>query len=261
MERKIVPFEVKATSGDGSTGEGIGNAFHLIDSYGEIVAPGAFTDTLAQFLAQGFMGGVNHDWDNPIGRFTAAEEVAKGLKVAWAISDTAHGRDVKTLLKDGVIKKLSIGFRTLGREILETAKDVADYWQKHNYTPTAEDVAASQFGARLLTKIHLYEVSPVTVPANRDSDITRVKAYKPDDFQKLSDVEDFLRDVAAFSHKDSKAFIARFRTLLRDAGSTEEPTLTPEPTYAALKAEAMRQRARILSGDHHAELSRLYRAG
>ncbi len=46
IEHKTVRFEVKATGGDGGTGEGIGNAFFMVDTYGDIVAPGAFTPSL-----------------------------------------------------------------------------------------------------------------------------------------------------------------------------------------------------------------------
>ena len=254
MERKVIPFEIKATSSDGSTGEGIANAFHLIDSYGEIVAPGAFTDTIAQFLTEGFVGGINHNWDNPIGKPTEAEEVAKGLRVAWQISDTSHGKDAKILLKDKVIKKLSIGFRTLGRKYLETHEDVMSYWQEHGYAPTAQDIAASQFGARLLTKVHLYEFSPVTVPANRGSDITRVKNNTIPEFATLSDVEAFLRDAeGAFTVQGAKTFLSRIKPLLRDVEvRADEPTPPREPTIAGLRADFLRRKARILSGEHHA---------
>lgn len=179
MQRRVVDFLMKAASGDGSTGDGLGAAFHNIDTYGEIISPGAFIQDLPRFLSEGFIGGLNHDWDNPIGKPTAAAETTQGLAVSWAISDTSHGRDVKILLKDGVIKKLSIGFQTIGREWLETSAEVEAYWQKHNYTPSAEDVAAAAQGSiKLLTRIRLYEVSPVTVPANSRADITGVKDAK-----------------------------------------------------------------------------------
>lgn len=248
MEFKIIPFEVKA-AGDGSAGEGIGNAFHTLDSYNEIVAPGAFIDTIPQFLDIGFIGGLNHNWNEPIGKPVEAGEVKAGLRVAWQLSDTSHGRDVMTLLKDKVVKKLSIGFRTMGYEDLPDEESVYAYWQKHAYSPDAEDKARAARGARLLTKVHLYEVSPVTVPANRMSDITKVKAYDPNDFSRISDYEDLLRDAAGLSREESKTFISRFRSLLRDAGDRQEPTAPMSlPSVASLRAEHLRRKARIPLG-------------
>jgi uncharacterized protein len=222
MEFKVIPFEVKSTTDDGSEGEGYGNAFHVLDKAQEIVAPGAFDETLPQFLKDGFIGGLNHNWEQPVGKPTKAHVDAKGLHVSWKLSDTMHGRDVKVLLKDKVISKLSIGYNVLGSEMLADEKAVNAYWQMHGYQPDAEDIAKAKHGARILTKLHLFEVSPVTVPANRHSDITNVKNYDIEDFQKLSDYEDLLREAAGLSRKDSKTLIARFKTLLRDAGSAQE---------------------------------------
>ncbi len=174
LERKELPFELKATAGDGSTFDGYAACFHNVDSYGDIIAKGAFADGLAAFLSDGLICW-QHDWHMPIGKPTKAVEDDRGLFAGGKISDTTDGRDAKTLLKDGVVKKLSIGFRTLGRTWLETPEEVMAYWKTAGYTPTSEDVAASVYGARLLTKIKLYEFSPVSVPANSSCDITRVK--------------------------------------------------------------------------------------
>jgi len=73
----------------------------------DILAPGCFAQDLAEFLAEGFVSGINHDWDVPIGKPLEARETAEGLFVRASISDTAAGRDVRTLLRDGVVKRLS----------------------------------------------------------------------------------------------------------------------------------------------------------
>lgn len=241
IQHKIIPFEVKSTSGDGSTGEGYGNTFHAIDEAQEIVAPNAFDDTLSDFLKNGFIGGLNHDWSQPIGKPTKASVDAKGLLVGWNISDTAHGRDVKTLLKDGVITKLSIGYRVLGEEYLEDGEKVAAYWKQNGYTPDTTDTAKAARGARVLTKLHLFEVSPVTVPANRHSDITTVKSFDSSKIARLSDFEEWLRDVAGLSWKDSKEFVYRFKMLLRDVGSANEPDTQEkvgDPSFSMSRFEA-----------------------
>ena len=175
-EQRTIPFELRAATTDGSEFTGIGSAFHKIDDYGSIIAPGFFNETLEFFLAKGFIGGLNHDWSAPIGKPTAASIDGVGLLVSGKISDTTNGRDVKVLLKDGVITQLSMGFTTQGYEWLNTQADVEGYWEQHNYTPDAEDVARSRYGAMLKTRGTLYEVSPVTVPGNSACTITDVRA-------------------------------------------------------------------------------------
>lgn len=233
MEFKVIPFEVKSTTEDGSEGEGYGNAFHVLDKAGEIVAPGALDDALPDFFKDGFIGGLNHDWNNPIGRPVSGGVDGKGLRIVWKISDTSHGRDVKILLKDKVIKKLSIGYNVAGYEMLKDEKAVRAYWQMHGYQPDEEDLQKARHGAKLLTKIRpLYEVSPVTVPANRASDVLGVKAIKVDRVD-MSALEDFLRDAEKLSRAEAREWIhvygkyqdivERFKTLLCDAGSANEP--------------------------------------
>src|SRR6185437_2233995 len=101
---KSLPFvEVKATGGDGSEFEGYCAAFNNVDSYGDVILPGAFAKSLPDFLKNGQIC-FNHG--PVIGVPLAAHEDAKGLFVKGRISDTMMGRDCKTLLKDGVIRKM-----------------------------------------------------------------------------------------------------------------------------------------------------------
>lgn len=234
IAHKILPFEMKAASGDGATFEGYANAFHTIDSVQEIVAPGAFEESLPRFLAEGFIGGLNHNWDDPIGKPVAAQEDSKGLFVRGEVIDTTHGLDVRKLLKGGVIKKMSIGYRVQGAEMLETVEDVEDYWQQHDYSPNAEDMAKAAHGARLLTRLHLYEFSPVTVPANSMADITRVKrgAYDRDEIETERDFERFLRD-AGYSRKEATAIASHGFKARPQRDAEELPTEPPVPAADA----------------------------
>lgn len=173
---KVFDIEFKESSGDGSEFEGYANIFYYIDSAREIVAKGAFTDNLPLFLKEGFIAGLNHDWNNPIGSPIEATETEKGLFVKGKICNTSHGNDVKVWLKDGIVKKMSIGYQVIASQWLETPDAVLKYWKDVNYTPSADEIAQTAFGARLLTKIKLFEFSPVMVPANNMADITRVKS-------------------------------------------------------------------------------------
>lgn len=254
LEFKTFPIEVKADE-TGASFQGMVSVFHNIDSYGEIVDDGAFDQDLPFFLSDGFIGGLNHDWDNPIGTVQPGTKVVdRGLLLCANVIDTTHGMDVRKMLKAGVVKKLSIGYRTLGATNLETAEDVVAYWETKGYTPNAEDIMRAQRGARVLTRIKTFEGSPVTMPANSLATITAVKAAREaaekvfretpitDGIDAPTDepstlihpdervFEKFLRD-AGYSKKQAVAIALHgFKSLLRDAASGAEPTPDPDET-------------------------------
>ena len=179
MKRRVVGFELKSavSVGSGTMFEGYAAATKNIDAYGEIIAPGAFAADIGKFLRDGFIGGLNHDLDHPIGKPVAAAEDSKGLLVkASLISSLPHAVECHTLLKERVCKKLSIGFRTVERDFLETQKAVQEWWKSVGYTPDDEELAVASHGAVLLSRIRLYECSPVMRPANERADVTDVKA-------------------------------------------------------------------------------------
>ncbi|MBM3763275.1 MAG: HK97 family phage prohead protease [Acidobacteria bacterium] len=140
-EMKHLLLEVKLAHGDGGGFEGIASVYGNVDSYGDIVEPGAFSKSIKErgsnvpILWQ-------HDATKPIGSGQVFETSA-GLGIKGRILDTVtQGREALALLRAGVVKGLSIGYRTL--------KDEWDSTRK----------------VKLLKEIKLYEVSVVTFPAN-----------------------------------------------------------------------------------------------
>lgn len=180
LKYKRVPFhDVKGggpdPDGDGSTFSGHCAVFHNCDAHGDVVLPGAFKDTLADFLAN---GQVLYDHGELIGKPIEAREDGRGLFIAAAISDTARGRDVKTLLRDGVLRSLSIGYRALARRPTDV-EGVKAYWKSVGHVPTAEDLAnLDDNSGRLafLAAIRLYEASPVRFAANSQALVSAVKS-------------------------------------------------------------------------------------
>lgn len=129
------------------------------DSYGEVVAKGAFADSLAEWAAKATPIPVlwNHDYwqaESFVGYVLEAIEDDHGLLVKGAI-DTSNPRGAHTyrLLKTGVITKMSFGY-----DVLDSATIDLD----------GERV-------RELRKIALHEVSLVPYPANPDTSIEDVK--------------------------------------------------------------------------------------
>ena len=204
-------FEVRAEwkfSGDATAMEfsGYGAVFNNVDAYGDVIAPGAFAETLREakgsgvwpaMLLQhggGMLGGTAEDM-TPLGIWTAMEEDTHGLKLDGKLADIPRARDLYTLMKmqpRSAINGLSIGY---------TVKE---------YTPRTKP----EEPRRKLTKLHLWEVSPVTFPANPKARVTDVKSAPPPEIERI------LRD-AGFSRAEAKALMADgFNGLksLRDAG-------------------------------------------
>lgn len=177
LRYRVVPFECKAdesASPEAAQGgfSGIGAVFHNIDSCGDIILPGAFSDNIGAFLSDGFIGGLNHDWDCPIGQPVEARETDKGLFIRAILDDTEHARDVRQLMKPNpatgraTVRKLSIGYWAVEYRVVKGLDEVMAYWSSQGYTPSDLDRERADGEVRLLTRVRLYEVSPVTVPAN-----------------------------------------------------------------------------------------------
>lgn len=153
--------------------QGYGAAFGNCDGVGDIIERGAFAATLADFLAAGVIAW-QHDWTEPIGKPLDAYEDQTGLFIKARLSQTARGKDALTLLRDGVIGKMSIGYTVEGYKILSDEEGCALLGET-GYEAALRTVPWWQDGVRVLTAIKLYEISLVTVPANPAAVVTGVK--------------------------------------------------------------------------------------
>lgn len=194
MDRLNCPFEVKFNpSADNGTIYGYGSVFSNVDSYGDIVAPGAFKNTLNEsktgtaawpaMLLQ--HGDTTAEGMTPIGIWTAMDEDEKGLRMEGKLAlETRRGAEAYALLKmtpRPALNGLSIGYR---------AKDFV-----------MND--KSNKARRTLKAVDLVEVSLVTFPANTRATITAVKAAS--EIKTIRDFENFLRDAGGFSNSAAKA--------------------------------------------------------
>ena len=159
-------LDVKAVGDDGVI-EGYASTFNVIDSYGEMVAPGAFKASIAglKCAKRGLKMLWQHDSHQPIGIWDDLEEDAKGLRVVGRLlKDTvAKAAEAYALIREGALDELSIGYREL-----ESAPH------------------PDQRGVTILKKLDLREVSPVTFGAlGQAARIDTVKSDHPDLIQKL----------------------------------------------------------------------------
>lgn len=199
-EKRAVVFEIKAISEDGII-EGYGSVFDVIDSYDDVIKPGAYKATLAAHKTAGTMPAMlwQHDSDEPIGVWLEMVEDAKGLRVkGQLLLTTTRGKEAYELLKAGAVRGLSIGF-------------MAKEW-------------SYQDDLRVLTAVDLWELSIVTFPANQKATVTSIKSA---DVLTARNAEQILRD-AGFSKADATAFVSRVMKLgeeRRDAAQSTAKAL------------------------------------
>lgn len=158
LETKSIPLETvviscKAEAGQPTRVSGWASVFNLVDVHRDIVAPGAFTESLALWKEERRLPPMLLEHKGPpIGRWTAMREAGKGL---WVEGELTPGmrlaEDVAASLRHGAIDGLSIGYRAY------------------------KDQTAARTGIRTLSRLHLREISIVGDPANVEARVAAVK--------------------------------------------------------------------------------------
>jgi HK97 family phage prohead protease len=139
------------------------------DSYGDLIAKGAYTKTLAEHERDGTMPVMlwGHDMREPIGRWTEAKQDDRGLFVRGQLNlETDAGKRAHAHVKAGDVRGLSIGYSI--------------YPDGYTY---------NNDGTRTLKAIDLREISIVSIAAQRRAGITAVKS-----FSSRAELESILRD-------------------------------------------------------------------
>lgn len=210
---KIRDFDlsVKAVSDDGLF-SGYGSVFGTVDSYREVVAPGAFSESLAEIKSKGRPVPVlwQHRSGEPIGVYTSLMEDAHGLKVEGQLilDGVARAKEAHALMKAGAVSGLSIGYYV--RE---------DSWDEKERV-------------RTLKKVELVEISLVTFPANDDARIDAIKSkLAHGSLPTMPEFEQILRE-AGFSKSQSAVIANRGLKHLLDRSESgskaiEENTAVP----------------------------------
>lgn len=151
------------------------------DSYGDVVAKGAFAKTLKERWNGG--KGIPFLWAHQMDNLKSfigtadADEDGRGLHFIATFDDTEEAQKVRQLYKDGRLRKFSFAY------------DVKDAG-----TVTLEDGTK----ANELRELDLYEISAVTVPANDDAGIVDVKSGRRNskaDEGKIRQAIELLQDV------------------------------------------------------------------
>lgn len=130
-------------------------AFGNVDSWGDIIAPGACDEFLKSENFGRMALCYQHDINEVIGVITDAGVDEKGMWIEADVLPTTTGKNVQVLIKAGAVKEFSIGYYA----------DEYHYEKKDGY----------QYDIRVLDAITIIEVSPVTRAANPEAVLINAK--------------------------------------------------------------------------------------
>ena len=130
------------------------------DSYGDVVAKGAFLDSIAEIEESGktlplLFNHDNNDLKNYIGTIVNLDEDDHGLKFDATFDATPEAQRARELAMDGRLAKFSFAY-----DVLDQATVTLDDGREANE----------------LRKLNIHEVSLVLYPANPDTSVVSVKA-------------------------------------------------------------------------------------
>lgn len=181
---KSIELELKSLTEKGNF-SGYGSVFNVVDKGGDIVAPGAFVESLAAWKKAGRSVPVlwQHQTDQPIGAWDDLKEDGHGLlgDASLWLDEAPYARLAHKGMQTKTITGLSIGYR------------VKDY------------SVNKDTGIYTLQKLDLVEISVVTNPMNDDARVGDVKSLlAAGRLPSLPEFEKFLRE-AGFSKSQAAA--------------------------------------------------------
>lgn len=151
-QRRDFTFQLKAAS----SGEFDGYAAaYTLDRQNDVIVTGAFSRTSAAFLKSGVILW-SHDPSRVVARPLEMRETGRGLYLRAAFHSTAEAQEIRRLLQERIAEDQTFGL-SIGFTIPEGGYQYRDD------------------GVREITRVDLYEVSLVAVPANADAVVTGAK--------------------------------------------------------------------------------------
>ena len=150
-ETRDFHFELKHL-GDSGAIEGVAAGYGNRDLQGDVIAAGAFAKSLHDHQRRGTMPAMllHHNLARPIGAWESFSETPGGLLAKGRLTlDAVDGREAYALLNTKALTGLSVGFSNAQR--------------------------TTKAGAAEIVSGELHEVSLVSIPANPEARVTRVK--------------------------------------------------------------------------------------
>ncbi|RUU92804.1 HK97 family phage prohead protease [Mesorhizobium sp. M7A.F.Ca.MR.176.00.0.0] len=146
MERLL--FETKFVADDTGAIEALAWPFGTPDRVGDVIEKGAFAD--AKMPMPILFG---HDMNDPLGAWTEATEAIDGLRLKGRllVGEVRRADEVRSLVKAGAVRGISIGFVT-------------------------RKAIARKGGGRTISQLELLEASLVTIPMHPGARVTSAKS-------------------------------------------------------------------------------------
>lgn len=158
----LTPAAKDGKDPEAGTFEAIVSVFGVEDSYGDVVQPGAFTKSLAEWVVRGRPIPVvwSHDLRDPdsiLGHYESAEETSEGLVMRGRL-DLGHPKAARVyaLMQQGLIAEFSWSGTVREYDLL----DSDDGW----------------WPAMSITDVDLWEAGPCFKGANPDTELLSVKS-------------------------------------------------------------------------------------
>lgn len=136
--------------------EGYASLFNIADLGRDVILPGAFSESLRRKPAAAIKMLWQHEARQPVGVWLSIAEDQRGLKVRGRLNlEVARAREIHSLMSEGAVDGLSIGFRTVAARRDKTT------------------------GLRHIARIDLWEISIVTFPMLPQARVGAVKRVAP----------------------------------------------------------------------------------
>ena len=160
MEHKYKEFPMQKSEGDAGTISGYFSTYDRIpDSYGDVIAKGAFTETIQKRKESGhpFPLCWNHDLNQIVGSIDPEDIIDDdhGPHMDASFFNTPLAQEKREIVKSGVVYQFSFAY-----DVLDAGPVGLEDGTKANE----------------LRKLDLFEVSIVPIPANQNAIMTDVKA-------------------------------------------------------------------------------------
>lgn len=223
IERRYSTLQSVVVDAETRTFEGYASVFGSMNSYREIFLPGAFKRTLAK-PPQGRTPSMylQHDWNNPIGKWLDMREDERGLFVRGQFVDSDVGRHAMALVREKIATGLSLGFIPV-----DYKDEDADDWEKR---------------LRYITDCDVYEVSVVEVASDREAGVTHVRSIQPT--STVRDVEKVLQAIPGMPRDVAKAMAGLWKPKADVRDAPERPNTQAQARDAqAITDLAERMRA------------------
>jgi len=189
LEKKVINID----GVDYFTFKGYGSTFGNIDRDDEMMVAGCFREHIASQTPALLW---QHQMSEPLGVYTVVREDGKGLYVEGQMpmdDDFVRGRVVPQM-KAGSVKTMSIGF-TVDEYAYDKENDIIKF-----------------------TKVKVWEISLVTIPANAQAMITEMKSLE--EAENITELNQMLKNYG-ISHRKCNIIISKIKEFVRDEQNKE----------------------------------------